>query len=80
MLLGTAIFNGLPVIIELDEAVSIFDHHFVNSSISFEELLQVTISCIGWNATDINTLVVRHFKTFIEKMYNLYRQLSSFGY
>ena len=54
--------GALPVVIKFDESVTIFDYNFVDSSISFEKLLEIAISGISGDSTDVHTLMVRHFE------------------
>ena len=58
----TIMEGALPVVIEFDESVTVFDYNFVDSSISFEKLLEIAISGISGDSTDVHTLVVRHFE------------------
>ena len=58
----TIMEGALPVVIEFDESVTVFDYNFVDSSISFEKLLEIAISSISGDSTDVHTLVVRHFE------------------
>ena len=65
----TIMEGALPVVIEFDESVTVFDYNFVDSSISFEKLLEIAISSISGDSTDVNTLMVRHFeKKLIENV------------
>ena len=59
----TIMEGALPVVIEFDESVTVFDYNFVDSSISFEKLLEIAISSISGDSTDVHTLMVRHFET-----------------
>ena len=54
--------GALPVVIEFDESVAVFDYNFVDSSISFKKLLEIAISSISGDSTDVHTLMVRHFE------------------
>ena len=58
----TIMEGALPVVIEFDESVTVFDYNFVDSSISFEKLLEIAISSISGDSTDVHTLMVRHFE------------------
>ena len=65
----TIMEGALPVVIEFDESVTVFDYNFVDSSISFEKLLEIAISSISGDSTDVHTLMVRHFeKKLIENV------------
>ena len=65
----TIMERALPVVIEFDESVTVFDYNFVDSSISFEKLLEIAISSISGDSTDVHTLMVRHFeKKLIENV------------
>ena len=58
----TIMEGALPVVIEFDESITVFDYNFVDSSISFEKLLEIAISSISGDSTDVHTLMVRHFE------------------
>ena len=58
----TIMEGALPVVIEFDESVTVFDYNLVDSSISFEKLLEIAISSISGDSTDVHTLMVRHFE------------------
>ena len=53
---------AFPVVIKFDESVTVFDYNLVDSSICFEKLLEIAISGISGDSTDVHTLVVRHFE------------------
>jgi hypothetical protein len=44
------------VVIKFDESVTVFDYNFVDSSISFEKLLEIAISGISGDSTILPSL------------------------
>ena len=52
---------NLPLVIELNKSVAIFDYNLTETSISFKELFQVPFPGIARNISNVNSLSTRHF-------------------
>jgi len=56
---------GIPVIVELDETVSVLDDDFPDSSVAFEEPFDVPLPGIAGNISHVHSLARRHLKIYI---------------
>ena len=52
---------NLPLVIELNKSVAIFDYNLSETSISFKELFQVPFPGIARDISNVNALSTRHF-------------------
>lgn len=52
---------NLPLVIELNKSVAIFDYNLSETSISFKELFQVPFPGIARDISNVNSLSTRHF-------------------